>query len=216
MIEHISHYYIEKTLSEINRVLKPGGVLRLMTPDLEVLCNAYINKDTAKFKRYISEDDDDTGNGIRMELGHAQALLGFIVSPGFDNYLIDSSRGKILGGYAHTFCYDYELLSNLLSLYGFKDIERKSIEDSDISDHKDLRKNYDRDKEHSLIIECKKNIYIPFVKEQSHLLNGPYKYDHVVECRAHILTKIALKISSFIENFYRWSRQVAKRIIYNK
>ncbi|NQT81293.1 MAG: methyltransferase domain-containing protein [Candidatus Aminicenantes bacterium] len=218
MIEHISHFWIEKTLSEINRVMKDGGILRLLTPDLEVLCKAYVSRDIEKLKLFIHEDNVGTDNGIKMTLGPAQALLGFLYSPGYDNFLLDSSRSKLLGGYAHIFCYDFELLSNLLSYYGFTSIERKNIEDSRIKEHRELRGNrYDIDKNHSLVIECIKEKYVQFDKTNSLLLNGPYPYRDVVDCRKYKFTEILLNFSSRIENFYRWLRRKIKKLLkYNR
>jgi SAM-dependent methyltransferase len=214
VFEHISHYWIEKTLSEINRVMIPGGILRILTPDLEVLCRAYLNRDMEKLKLFINDDNCGTGNGIKTSLGPAQALLGFLYSPGFDNFLINSSRSELLGGYAHVFCYDYELLSNLLSFYGFSRIERKNIDESRIEDHKELRvTRYDNDKEYSLILECEKERFVPFVSSESLLLNGPYPYDIVVACHPYRLTKYAISISSRIQNFYRWSRRTVKNLL---
>lgn len=215
MIEHISHYKIENTISEINRVMKQGGILRILTPDLEKLCTAYINKDMDKLKHFIREDNCGTNNGIKYNLGAAQVLLGFLYSPGFDNYLINSSRDEIIGGYAHVFCYDYELLNNLLMYYGFKDVQRKDIEDSRIPDHKDLRNTkYDNDKEHSLIIECTKDKYVPFDKNHCLMLNGPYSYSQVVECNHLLLTKLVLVISSRIENYYRFLRRSFGKLLH--
>ena len=45
VIEHISHFQIEKTICEINRVMKKDGILRLIAPDLKKLSLAYINND---------------------------------------------------------------------------------------------------------------------------------------------------------------------------
>ncbi|MCJ7471359.1 MAG: methyltransferase domain-containing protein, partial [Actinobacteria bacterium] len=45
VFEHIPHYRLPVILSEINRILEPGGVFRILTPDLELLCNKYVEKD---------------------------------------------------------------------------------------------------------------------------------------------------------------------------
>ena len=214
MIEHVSHLWIERTICEINRIMSPNGILRILTPDLETLCRAYVNRDIETLRRFIAEDNCGTRNGIRDDLGPAQVLLGFLYSPGGDNYLIDSSRSALLGGYAHVFCYDYELLANLLMRYGFGSIERKSVDESAIPDHKWLRvPAYDIDRGHSLVVECRKEKYVPFSSKAMVLLNGPYSYEEVVECRKYLLAKVALGITSRFENSYRWLRQTAGQLV---
>jgi predicted SAM-dependent methyltransferase len=44
MIEHIRVQDVQRFLVECRRVLKPGGILRIATPDLERLCAAYLEK----------------------------------------------------------------------------------------------------------------------------------------------------------------------------
>jgi len=208
MIEHISHFWIEKTISEINRIMKPGGILRLITPNLEVLCKAYVERDLNTVMAFVREDSQESGKGIRMELGPAQALLGFLYSPGYDNFLLDSSRSKILAGYVHVCCYDFELLSKLLDHYGFTSVERMSIDESRIPEHRSLRNvPHDADRGHSLVVECIKDRFVPFEKRQMLLLNGPYPYENVVEGRYLVVTKCALWMTSRMENFLRWMRK---------
>jgi len=50
IIEHLNIIYqVPKVLNECFRVLKPGGVIRITTPDLDLLLNAYFNNDMDKF-----------------------------------------------------------------------------------------------------------------------------------------------------------------------
>jgi predicted SAM-dependent methyltransferase len=50
MIEHLNPIYvIPKLLAECYRMLKPGGTLRITTPDLDLLIQAYLNNDLDKF-----------------------------------------------------------------------------------------------------------------------------------------------------------------------
>ena len=42
-LEHIPRQYVASFLQECWRILKPGGVLRLVVPDLENLCRTYLN-----------------------------------------------------------------------------------------------------------------------------------------------------------------------------
>jgi len=49
VIEHISNRAVEKLLEESFRILKPGGVLRLITPNAELAYRAYLNNDRLFF-----------------------------------------------------------------------------------------------------------------------------------------------------------------------
>lgn len=50
MIEHLNPVYeVPKLLKECYRMLKPGGVLRIATPDLDLLIKAYLNNEMDKF-----------------------------------------------------------------------------------------------------------------------------------------------------------------------
>jgi SAM-dependent methyltransferase len=211
MIEHISQFWIERTFSEINRVMCPGGVFRVITPDLEILCRAYLEGRMDTFRTSIEED---MGRSIREEFGMAQLFLRFLYTPGYDNFLLDSSRGRILGGYGHIFSFDYALLSGLLSHYGFVDIARKNINDSAIPDHRFLRTvPHDFEKEYSLVVECRKGTYVPFRSERSVLFYGPYAYEDIVGCRKFVITRGALWVSSRIENVILWGMRSVRDIL---
>jgi 2-polyprenyl-3-methyl-5-hydroxy-6-metoxy-1,4-benzoquinol methylase/glycosyltransferase involved in cell wall biosynthesis len=52
MIEHLNPIYtIPNLLNECYRMLKPGGILRITTPDLDLLIDAYKNNDLDKFAK---------------------------------------------------------------------------------------------------------------------------------------------------------------------
>jgi SAM-dependent methyltransferase len=204
ILEHIPHFFIEKTICEINRVMKAGGVLRILTPDLKKLARAYVNNEQDAMKLYLQED----GSNIKLDqrLGSGVVFLNFIVSPGFDSFLISSDFSQVISGYAHLYCYDYQMLSGLLDFYGFDRIRACSIEDSEIPDHKLLRKvPYDIDREHSLIIECHKRIYIPFSPEKALLPQCPR--------RIHLSPKYSflntiLRFAAFIKNLLSYFHQM--------
>ena len=125
MIEHIPHFKIDGVLSECNRVLRPGGGLRLVCPDLEAFARAYVAGDQSLFDRFVREDPT-----IRRDLGLGGMLMNFIVSPGADNLLF-SRNGECIGGYARIYSYDFDMLCRLLERYGFSDIQRRGFCESD-------------------------------------------------------------------------------------
>src|SRR5665213_3681322 len=70
MLEHIPHFKIDSVLHEFSRVLKPGGGVRLLCPDLEVIARAYIEKDAALRENLLAEDP-----AIRADLGFGGSLV---------------------------------------------------------------------------------------------------------------------------------------------
>lgn len=200
VIEHISHFKIEQVISEINRVLKKDGIIRFLTPDLRKIATAYVNNDYDKIDLYIRED----GSGIKRTLGLGQAFMNFIVSAGYDNFLLSSDFSTIIAGYAHIFCYDYEMLSGLLNYYGFTNIKQCSINDSEIEEHKDLRNcQYDQDAIHSLILECRKKQYIPVQAEKALLHTGPYKINNITP-RTYSTIYLGLKTIAYLNNSFEY------------
>ncbi|MFA6362435.1 methyltransferase domain-containing protein [Methanoregula sp.] len=173
MFEHISSMKIEQTICEINRVMKNNGILRILTPDLKKLATAYVNNDAQTMQKFIDEDH----SGISAKMGLGGAFINFISSAGSDNILLSSDYSEIIGSYAHVYCYDFEMLAYILQHYGFIiDQENSQIDHSNIQEHKELRNvPYNIDSGHSLVIECKKERYIPFDQESSLFCYGPYK-----------------------------------------
>lgn len=114
VFEHIPHYKLPLVISEMNRVLMPRGILRILTPDLEILCKAYASKDKRFFRKAKQEDES-----LRTDFGLGGMLMNFIVSPGQDTILLDRGLKEFIGGYAHLYCYDYQMLSIVLRKMGF-------------------------------------------------------------------------------------------------
>lgn len=115
VIEHIPHVRLPEILSEVNRVLKPGGVLRILTPNLEAIALAYVQRDQIFFEKALQEDET-----IRTDLGFGGSFVNFIVSPGQDTVLLDRTLQRFIAGYAHLYCYDFTMLSTILDALGFQ------------------------------------------------------------------------------------------------
>jgi len=114
VFEHIPHTQLPVVLSEINRVLCPGGVLRLLTPDLAVIAKAYVEKNQQYFNELLKEDES-----IRTDLGFGGMFMNFIVSPGQDTVLLNRDLNKFVAGYAHLYSYDYDMLAIMLERLGY-------------------------------------------------------------------------------------------------
>ena len=118
VFEHIPHTKLPLVLSEINRVLKSGGTLRLLTPDLKKIAKAYIDNDEEFFLEAKEEDPS-----LRTDLGFGGMMMNFIVSPGQDTILVDRNVNGFIAGYAHIYSYDFDMLKVMLNKLGYKNIQ---------------------------------------------------------------------------------------------
>lgn len=130
VIEHIPQIKIIDVLIEFNRILKPGGILRLLSPDLLKIATAYVNKDNSFFEKALDEDYN-----IRTDLGYGGMLANWFVSPGQDTILLDRNLSTFITGQAHQIIYDFDMLNILLSNCGFDNINQKQFLESE---HPDL------------------------------------------------------------------------------
>jgi predicted SAM-dependent methyltransferase len=103
-IEHIEYRVGEQLVQECYRVLKPGGRLRISTPDLRFLIELYDENKTDLQKKYISWI---AGKFIRDTMSYTDT---FVINNAFQ-------------GFGHKFIYDYKTLKSLLKKCGFIDVE---------------------------------------------------------------------------------------------
>ena len=129
VIEHIPHLKIQKVFTEINRVLKKDGVLRILVPDMEKFAKAYAIKDKSFFKIAKKEN-----HSLRQDLGYGGMLANIIVAPGQDTVLMDRELKSFVGGYAHIYGYDFKMLQIILKKTGYYQIKKKNFCQSKIKD----------------------------------------------------------------------------------
>lgn len=141
MIEHLNPIYeVKNMLRECYRMLVPGGVIRITTPDLDLLIKAYINNEMDKF---ASEQPDFYKNA------DSSAQLAYLMygacgpNCSWDNYE------------GHMFLYTQKSMSKLLEDCGFKNITYYYETGKSLSKTLE-REVYDAGMSHSFIVECVK------------------------------------------------------------
>lgn len=109
VIEHLNPIHESpKLIEECYRIIKPGGVIRLATPDIEILLKAYRNNTMHDF--YI--DMPSFYNDVDSSLQLSYIMFGSCGEQcTYDNYE------------GHMFLYCKESMTKLLKDAGFKDIE---------------------------------------------------------------------------------------------
>ena len=113
VLEHLSRSDVTRALANTFRLLKPGGVFRLIVPDLHW-----------RAARYLRE----------REQGNGGAADDFIAATGMGD--AERARGAsgllrtAFGNSAHRWLYDAELLTRLLSEAGFTALRRCTFGDS--------------------------------------------------------------------------------------
>jgi predicted SAM-dependent methyltransferase len=112
LIEHITWADGLQMLRECRRVLKPGGIVRIATPDLAVLIGLYDGKRNEVGQRYIQWITDL----LYPEVGAYKAA--FVINNAFTNF-------------GHKFLYDGELLELAFTKAGFTNIREFPMGESD-------------------------------------------------------------------------------------
>ena len=112
MIEHLTWHQGLAMLRECWRVLKPGGTIRVATPDLKVLVSLYGYRTNPLAERYMRWVTD-------LYLGGIQVYMpAFVINSAF--YI-----------WGHKFVYDEEVLEMTLRDAGFIDIRHYAPGESD-------------------------------------------------------------------------------------
>lgn len=110
-IEHILYADVENLLNECHRILKPGGILRIILPNISKFANAYSNGDQAWFdewERIFFLSSPDAKRSKRRIKSPLQAL------------------SFVMQDYGHISAWDVPLLNRFLLDSGFSKAEEKS------------------------------------------------------------------------------------------
>jgi predicted SAM-dependent methyltransferase len=119
MIEHVSYARGMTMLEECRRVLKPGGKIRISTPDLAFLVGLYSGARSATQRAYVSWACDELPEVVPAD------NPAFVVN-------------NFVRNWGHTFIYDETTLRAALIEAGLTDIRRCDLQKSDRADFRGL------------------------------------------------------------------------------
>ena len=113
VLEHLSYYDLKTSLKNTYEYLKPGGIFRMVLPDLEILCREYLNEVNKKNSKGSLKFMNNSLLGVtERKRGLKQILTNMI------------------GNSKHLWMWDYYSLSEELREVGFSDIRRCEFNDS--------------------------------------------------------------------------------------
>ena len=109
LLEHLTHAEAIPFIAECFRVLQPGGLLRIVVPDLKKWAQHYLSDDTF----FVDE--------------YRRAVLA-------DDRVKYPTKGSVFMGmlhnHGHKMGYDFETLGGMLTVAGFNDVHQTLFQDS--------------------------------------------------------------------------------------
>jgi SAM-dependent methyltransferase len=134
-------------LKEIHRILMPGGLVRIVVPDIAKCIEAYTQNNLGFFQSRVEHWGEGDGQATRLE--HFLAYAGAGPDPA---WLFE----------AHKFGYDYETLERALQRTGFSEIYRSAFMGSEheamrVDEHSQVAKAMHGGQHYSLFVEAVKS-----------------------------------------------------------
>ena len=111
-LEHLNYREVDALLSECRRILKPGGAIRIVVPDLSLFLRNYSEGNRQWFREWERMMFRDSIMMVRSKrtLGSPLEAISFVTQE-----------------YGHSSCWDFETLRNHLERSGFRDIVQVSF-----------------------------------------------------------------------------------------
>lgn len=127
-LEHVPQFRIEQTFAEFNRILRVGGKIRVLVPNLKLAAQAYL-KNNKSFFKYSEKYSDNLGIG--------GSFMRVMISPGHQTLAVNGDFSEVIGSYAHLYCFDFGIMKNLMEKYGFGNVKESQPGKSSV---KEMRK----------------------------------------------------------------------------
>ena len=135
VLEHLDRQIARGFLMEILRVLKPGGICRIVVPDFEFLCRTYVQHvdDCRRDPQEVDRHEDLVEGVLEQSVRRvAAASRGKAGLPRFlDNVVLGDARRR---GETHQWMYDRISLPHILKVVGFSDVSVETWTSSRIPD----------------------------------------------------------------------------------
>lgn len=134
-LEHFKKFEAERIINDCFRVLKKGGIIRVVVPDLELLVKKYLEKDIDYFKKL----NDLMSFHKEKERDSDDFLLADILMDNFYPHFYKTKPigiKKIMTFFVRSHCwmYDYPSLKRLLEDGGFENVQRRSYRQGRVPD----------------------------------------------------------------------------------
>jgi predicted SAM-dependent methyltransferase len=123
VLEHLYHVDAQKLLAECKRVLKPGGVIRLVVPDLHSMVVDYLER---------KNRNGSSGDEKASAADHLNDRLAYRGPAPPKGNLVFKFYAIWKDFHSHKWMYDSESLARDLSFAGFSGVEEKKFRESDI------------------------------------------------------------------------------------
>lgn len=120
MLEHVTRDQAEFVLRECHRVLKPGGTLRVVVPDLRLLARKYLDGDRA----FFGDHDGPLADAFVRSLYLRSVPKGRLPERLARRVLRTDEGG-------HQWMYDGESMSRLIARAGFRDVRVRAYGEGD-------------------------------------------------------------------------------------
>jgi SAM-dependent methyltransferase len=159
LLEHLDKDVAAKFLIEIKRVLKPGGIHRIVVPDFEKACRAYIAHIESCDKQPIESRNHDSYIALLLEQSVRKEAFGTSQQKSlrrfFENLILGDARRR---GETHQWMYDRINLKALLIDLGYKEVRVQDYNTSLIPNWTeyglDIDENGNQYKPESLYVEA--------------------------------------------------------------
>jgi len=161
LLEHLDRHIAKRFALEVKRVLKPGGIHRIVVPDLEQCCKAYIShlsecdenpNQANEHDSYIAEFLEQSVRKEASGTSQQKRLRRF-----FENIILGDARRR---GETHQWMYDRINLKAMLINTGYNEVHIQNYNTSLIPKWNeyslDIDKNSDPYKPGSLYVEAVK------------------------------------------------------------